>query len=253
MPHSSTPVVEPGQDRRGLWAGQDAQADEEPGVIVDEADDPDLLVLTSRAAQEERALDVDVPQLVGAAALIGGSTFPVDRRSGRAELGQQAVDGMVVERIDLAPGELGRQALGVPVGQQAHDDDRLLDPGRQALPLRTAWSIDEGFETTSRVADPPAVEARPTGPDLERRGDALVPGDTDASKSQAQAGHVGPWRWPGRPAAPRRQEEEARALLIRVPKETTMWLGAVLAGDLVHPRTLGRVPRPCLTNPGNYT
>ena len=29
-----------------------------------------------------------------------------------------------------------------------------------------------------------------------------------------------------------------------------MWFGAVLAGDLMHPRTPGRVPRPCLTNPG---
>jgi hypothetical protein len=38
-----------------------------------------------------------------------------------------------------------------------------------------------------------------------------------------------------------------------VTEETTMRLGAVLAGDLVHPRTLGRAPHPCLTNPGNYT
>jgi hypothetical protein len=38
-----------------------------------------------------------------------------------------------------------------------------------------------------------------------------------------------------------------------VTEETTMRFGAVLAGDLVHPRTLGRVPLPCLTNPGNYT
>jgi len=56
-----------------------------------------------------------------------------------------------------------------------------------------------------------------------------------------------------RPAAARCQEQEARALLIGVPEETTMRLGAVLAGDLVHPRTLGRGLRPCLTNPGNYT
>ena len=49
------------------------------------------------------------------------------------------------------------------------------------------------------------------------------------------------------------QEEEARALLIGVAEETTMRFGAVLAGDLVHPGTLERVPRPCLTNPGNYT
>ncbi len=97
------------------------------------------------------------------------------------------------------------------------------------------------------------MEARPTDPEVECRGDALVPGETDASKPQAQAGQVGSWRWPRRPAATSRQQEKAGALLIGVTEETTMRFGAVLAGELVHPLTLEGVPSPCLTNPGNYT
>ena len=208
---------------------QDAQADEEPRVVVDGADDPDFLVFADRAAQEERALDVDMPQLVGPTALIRGTARSAGRGAGRAELGQQAVDRVVVERIDRTPRELGGQALGVPVGEQAHDDDRLLDPCRQALPLRTAPSIDEGFESTGFIADTPAMEARPTDPEVEGRRDALVAGDTDAPEPPAQAGQVSTWRWTRWSAATSGQEEEARALLIGVTKETTMWFGAVLA------------------------
>lgn len=59
------------------------------------------------------------------------------RETGRAQAGQQGVEGMVVERIDLAPAELGRQVLRVPVGQQAHDDDRLsTQAGRRARAVR---------------------------------------------------------------------------------------------------------------------
>jgi len=38
-----------------------------------------------------------------------------------------------------------------------------------------------------------------------------------------------------------------------MPEETTVRLGAVLDGDLIHPPTLRRTDHPCLTNPGNYT
>src|SRR5664279_1927922 len=59
-----------------------------------------------RAAQEEGPLDGDVPELGGPATLVGGTPLAPGRRAGRAEVAQQVVDGMVVEREDLASGEL---------------------------------------------------------------------------------------------------------------------------------------------------
>jgi hypothetical protein len=114
-------------------------------------------------------------------------------------------------------------------------------------------SIDERFETAGPEAEPPAMEARPTGPEGERCRDAFLAGDADTSDPEAQGGQIGTRRWPGRSSAPRRQEEEARAFLIRMPEETTVRLGAILDGELIHPPTLERTDHPCLTNPGNYT
>lgn len=115
--------------------------------------------------------------LVGPAALVRRATFVSDRRSGRPKPGQQVVDGVVVERVDLAAGELGRQALRVPVRQQADHDDRLLDPRGQPCRPRTARSIDERIETTGLVADAPAMNARPADPELEGGRDTLLPRD----------------------------------------------------------------------------
>ncbi len=80
------------------------------------------------------------------------------------------------------------------------------------------------------------METCPTDPESEGRRDALLAGDT-----AAPSGQVSTWPWPRWSAAPSGQEEEALGPP-DVTKETTMWFGAVLAGDLVHPRTPGRVP-----------
>ena len=116
-----------------------------------------------------------------------------------------------------------------------------------------ARSIDERFETAGLKTEPPAVEARPTGPEGEGCRGALLAGDANTANPEAQGAQIGTNQWPGRSSAPRRQEEEARAFLIRMPEETTVRLGAVLDGDLIHPPTLRRTDHPCLTNPGNYT
>lgn len=47
--------------------------------------------------------------------------------------------------------------------------------------------------------------------------------------------------------------QEAWALPIGVMEQTTMRLGAVPDGGLIHAPTLGRVAAPCLIDPGNYT
>jgi len=82
-------VAQPGQDGDGLRPGQDAQADEEAAVVVDEPDDPDLRVAPLRPLQPEGALDVDVPELVGPAPLVRRATLPVDARSCRALLREE--------------------------------------------------------------------------------------------------------------------------------------------------------------------
>jgi hypothetical protein len=45
-----------------------------------------------------------------------------------------AIEHVVIEPVDIAAPELGREALAVPVGQETHHDDGLFDPVRQALP-----------------------------------------------------------------------------------------------------------------------
>ena len=46
--------------------------------------------------------------------------------------------------------ELRGEALAVPVGQQAHHDDRSLDRVRQSLSGRSAWPLSQGLDATRR-------------------------------------------------------------------------------------------------------
>jgi hypothetical protein len=186
-----------------------------------------IIPLAHRAAQEERALDVDVPELVRATPLVGWPAFSAGRRAGSAESGQQAIDGVVVERIDLTAGELGGQALRVPVGQEADDDDRLLDPPGQACRVWATWSIDKRLETAGVVAAPPAMKALPADPQGEGRCDALLAGDADTSDPETNLGQTTPGGRSGRATAASREKQEARTLLVGVTKETTMRLGAI--------------------------
>ena len=50
---------------------------------------------------------------------------------------------MVPHRVDAASGELGREALAVPVRQSVHHDDGLFDPGRHSFTVLTAWPMAE--------------------------------------------------------------------------------------------------------------
>ena len=222
-------------------------------MVVDEADDPDLLVLGPAAAQEEWTLDVDVPELVRPGSLVRRPALASDRWPGGPELGEEAVDGVVVERVDQPAGELGGQALRVPIGQETHHDDRLLDPRWQAADRWATRPIEQRVKTAALVARSPAMKAGAADPEGERCGDAVFAGDPDRAGPGPETGQIRTRRPPRRTTATRRQEEEPRALLIGVPKETTMRLGPVLWRGLVHRPTLGPFEAPCLTNPGNYT
>ncbi len=165
---------QPGEDGHRLRPRQDAQADEDARVVVDETHDPDLGVLAPGTLEEERTLDVDVPQLVGPEPFIGRAVLPPDRRSTRAEIGQQPVDRVVAEGEDVPPGELGRQPLAVPVGQQAGDDDRLLASTPAGDPAPGRVGGPERLDATLGIPAAPAVEARPADAQGEGGPDAAT-------------------------------------------------------------------------------
>ncbi len=162
------------------------------------------------------------------------------------------VTSVVVERVDLAPGEFGGQALRVPVREDADDDHRLRDPARQTSGRRPAWSIEEGPETIGLVAAPPAMEGRPAGPKGASGRDAVLPDDADAPGAKSKPVEIGTLDSSWRPTAAGGQEEETRPFLIHVTEQTTMRLGALPDRGLIHAPTLGRVAAPYLKNPGNY-
>ena len=179
-------VPEPAEDRRGLWPGQDPEADQEAAVIVDEADDPDLGVLALRSLEPERALDVDVPELVRPAPLVRGTALAMSRRSGRPEVSEQPVHRVMAERIDVPPGELGGEALRVPVREQAHHDHGLRNPVGQSTGCRTARLIEKTFESLGRVAKSPTMQAGAADAERQGCGDALLAADPDGPDPASQ-------------------------------------------------------------------
>src|ERR1019366_4786443 len=85
-------VLEPAQDRRRVEIRVDAQADYETRVVVDDANDPGLDVAACGQPNEERPLDVDVPELVRTSALVARTTLSHRAATRTALGGQQAVD-----------------------------------------------------------------------------------------------------------------------------------------------------------------
>jgi len=183
-------------------------------------------MLVTSTLQPEGTLDVDVPELVGPRSLIGRATIAVDPRSRGAVLGEQRVDRMVTHRVDVAPAELGREALAVPVRQQTHRDDGQLDPGRQPLTSRTTWPMAEGLEATVSVGTTPAIQAGPAGTEREGCTDALLVRGPDTADPEAQSSQVLTGRWSWGSPTPGREEQEPGAFLIRVAEWTTMGVGA---------------------------
>ena len=76
------------------------------------------------------------------------------------------------------------------------------------------------------VGRAPAVQAGPADTELQRGGDAVLLGGPHAADAEAQPREVLVAPRSGRPAAPRGQEEEARAFLVGVAKRTTVRIGA---------------------------
>ena len=240
-------VAQPGEDGLGARPGQDAQADEEAGVVVDEADDPDLRVVAGSTLQEEGPLDVDVPELVGSAALVGRATLAVDSRPRGPVLAEDMIDRVVVERVDVPARELRGEALAVPVRQEAHHDDDPLDPGRQPLSHWSSWSRSEGLDATLRIGPAPAMQAGPARTEGQGRRDTVPVRGAHAADAEAQPGEVLPALWFRWPSAAGGQEEEVGSLLVGVTERSSMRVGACAITA-----TLRTSPSSCLTNLRNY-
>ncbi len=104
-------LVEPAQDGCRLGLGQDSQPDHEAGVVIDQAHDPGLDVALAAEVDEEGALDIDVPELIGLGPLVAGPR-PRRHTPARAAPGlEQAVDAGMANLIDPTPGQFSRDPL----------------------------------------------------------------------------------------------------------------------------------------------
>src|SRR5207253_3073521 len=113
--------------------------------------------------QVEGALEVDVPELVGARPFIARTGDPGQARPVGSASGQEPIDLPVADR-DTSPAELGRDPPAVPVAEHPDDEDRLLELRREVAPTPGAWPIEEACEAVAVEAGPPAEECRPTAP-----------------------------------------------------------------------------------------
>ena len=91
---------------------------------------------------------------------------------------------------------------------------------------RSPRVIEERAKAALRVADPPAMEARPADPEGERRLDPFFPGNPDAAGAETKPLEIRGFGAPRWTAAAGGEEEKPRSLLIGVAKETTVRIGA---------------------------
>jgi hypothetical protein len=210
-------------------------------MVVDQTDDPGLEVAPALQLDEERALDVDVPEGVGAASLVAGTAWAGQRRSCGPDVIEKLLDPKVAHPGDLAPAQLGRDALGVPVRVQPHRDHDLLEPAgvteRRMPRATTLWR--ERAEPAALVRTLPAPQARPAaaaefhcGREASLTGDAQQP---RALADDAQLVAAVPLWWP---SATRGKEPKARAFLVRVPQPAAVGVATHvgIAEDLIHAR-----------------
>src|SRR3984893_830896 len=153
LPAELEALVQPAHDGHGLGFREDAQSHQKSGVVVNEPDDPGLDVVATTEIDEEGALDVDVPELVGTAALVTRSRGPGGGASATAPVLEQLIDVIWADLVDLAPVHLRSDPLGVPVSVQADGDDDHVNPGGDGLAqaLRLSRSLPRScFPPTSR-------------------------------------------------------------------------------------------------------
>ena len=210
--------------------------------FVNEPDDPGLDVVATTEIDEEGALDVDVPELVGMAALVTRSRGPGNRASATAPVLEQLINVSWADLVDLAPAHLRSDPLGVPVGVQANGDDDHVNPGRGGLAqaLRLSRSLHQSLDPPGLVSRQPAVEGAWRDAKLCRSSlRARLARQADSSHTEPDFVELlGARRWMGGAPVLGSQEEEAWPLLVVVPADATVRIGRVELGGIRHGRTL---------------
>jgi hypothetical protein len=123
-------ILQPGQDRGCLGSGEDSQSDNESGMVVNDGHEPGLDEAPASQVDEERALDIDVPEFVGATSLVAGSGPGRDAATSATLGAHEAVNVSVADLVDLAPTHFSGDPLRVPICEEADSKDDRLDPSR---------------------------------------------------------------------------------------------------------------------------
>ncbi len=218
-------------------------------MVIDQANDPGLEVPPARHLDEERALDVDEPERVRARTLVARAALARARGPAGAQVVEEPLDPPLADIGDLTPAQLRPDPLGVPIGRQAHSDHDQFDPRRMLEPrdARSTTFRAQREHPATLVRRLPAEQAGSTAATERERSAQTVlahrahPSRPFPDQSELVARH----RHPRRAAAARREEAEARSLLIRVSEPAAVWVIRVAIGgeDLVR-HTTSSLPRP---------
>src|SRR6266567_2653894 len=233
--------VQPSEDGRGFVLVQDAKPDNEPGMVVNKTNKPGLDVTAAPQVDEERALDVDVPEFVGPTSFVAG-TGRSGHSSPTAAAGcEETIDMVGADLVDLASHHFGGNPLRVPVGVKPDGDDDQVDPcwyllAQSMWPARTLQQSTDAF--ACEACDP---VVKSSSSDTELFTGSVNPNfgrHPNSSHSLADPIQVGALSWVARPAILSGQEEEPGSPLVAVSTNVTAGIRSESARLLGHAGTL---------------
>src|SRR5437588_4552816 len=234
-------LIHPEHDGYRLRLGQDAQADDKPRVVVDQARDPGFDVSPAKV-DEERAFQVVVPKLVGPPPLIARTRRARHRTAAATARFEELVNVVGADSVNLAPAHFCGDPLRIPVGVKPDRDDDRVHPGRDcdSQPMWSPGTVHQASDSARLKGGEPAVERAARDFELPACSlDANVQGKPHSSHPKANSVKAGFPRLTGRPTVMRSQEQEAGALLIPVPTNATVRIGWVDLSRVRHAGTVG--------------
>ena len=101
-------------------------------MVVNQAEEPSLEVTAAGEPDEERTLDVDVPEFVGLAPFVSRPWRRSDAAAAAAAALEEFIDVGVADPVDLAAFHLCSNSLRVPVGRESNGDDDPAYPFRDS-------------------------------------------------------------------------------------------------------------------------
>lgn len=233
-------LIHPEHDGGGLRLGQDAEADDKPRVVVDQTRDPGLDV-GAPEVDEEGALQIDVPKLVGPTSLVARTGWMRHGAAAAPASFEELVDVVGTDSVNLAPAHFGGNPLRIPVGMKTDSDDDHVDPGGDCSP-NPMWSpgtVDQaGDPLRLKRREPVVKRAAPKFQLLAGGFDANLQRKTNRSHPKADSIKARFPRLSGGTTVLSGQEQEARPLLIAVPTSATVRIGWVALSRVRHAGTL---------------